>query len=78
MKLCRYIAGNGDMFSHTLLQSEESWHFPLHHWIYGIYIKKVRLERLAISQRKITLHPQQHQQHTGAGALAVCCYMNHV
>lgn len=71
MKLCRYTAGNGDTFSHTPT-AVSNWHFPLHHWIWNLYQKNVRLARLAISQRNIIIHPQQHQQHTEVGALALC------
>lgn len=72
MKLCRYNTGNSDTFSHTPNAVRKLALSPLPLDIWNLYHKNVRLERMARSQRKIAIHPQQHQQHTGVGALAVC------
>lgn len=57
MKLCRQTAGNGDIFSHTPSAVRKLALSPPPLDIWNLYQKNVRLERLAVSQRKITIHP---------------------
>lgn len=58
MKLCRFTAGNGDVFPHTPNTLRKLALSPPPLDIRSPYQKNVRLERLAVSWRKITIHAQ--------------------